>query len=556
MSDLSRLPHDPEGFFGLSEGYDRRDLKRAYGKAIRQFKPDKQPREFQLVRDGYERLEKQLRYGNQQQQLADAASAWTPKADEDKSAAADTFAPRLTPSSNQKKPKPQLTIKQLAVIDPAAAILKLRQKTQRSPPDYYLAAVLADATQGRPTSKYLSNLIEGLTVFPHDPGLIALATDYIKTDVTDSMATKVVEFVAKKIRSPLFYMLTESLWLRLVTTMEFESFSSLLSNCETQIVQSDSAARTAFYLRLLRIAIWVAPLPWVDRIMQGIEAHSAELDYGATNDLELLTEIRQLKELKSTLSNPVRQQLFKAVHLACQTDEVAVVPKIIQILSDLSRDSAAIEQAFPMSESSELSSDDLAWVSLVSRLVYQLDSYTLEASEVPGDRIAAQTAHLLNDLNISLTAVVAGVEKARSRYKQMPMIAWMTLGSIGGTLFLLPIVFLFLSDAVAGITCLLGIITLFTVLLVSFYSWLYPKFLHPKLERQQHRWLVRAYAKHWRRRLFRFAQSDNENIQVQSARIEAVGARMGKPEVSNLALHFIRQDIGLSIFATIRTVLR
>ena len=66
MKNLDLLPSDPESFFGLSSPYDRRDLKRAYGKAIRQYNPESHPAEFQLVRDAYERLEKQLRYGKQQ----------------------------------------------------------------------------------------------------------------------------------------------------------------------------------------------------------------------------------------------------------------------------------------------------------------------------------------------------------------------------------------------------------------------------------------------------------------------------------------------------------
>ena len=65
MNDIQCLPNQPEKFFGLDQGYDRRDLKRAYGKAIRLFKPETHAAEFQLIRAAYERLERQLRYGRQ-----------------------------------------------------------------------------------------------------------------------------------------------------------------------------------------------------------------------------------------------------------------------------------------------------------------------------------------------------------------------------------------------------------------------------------------------------------------------------------------------------------
>ena len=77
MNDLSLLATDPELFFGLDEGYERRDLKRAYGKAIRRYKPETHPAEFQQIRDAYERLEQRLRYGQQRREQQEAAQAWT-----------------------------------------------------------------------------------------------------------------------------------------------------------------------------------------------------------------------------------------------------------------------------------------------------------------------------------------------------------------------------------------------------------------------------------------------------------------------------------------------
>jgi len=60
------LPHDPVTFFGLKTGFDRKTLKRAYGKLIRQFKPEKFPEEFQRIRAAFETLDGQLRYGQVQ----------------------------------------------------------------------------------------------------------------------------------------------------------------------------------------------------------------------------------------------------------------------------------------------------------------------------------------------------------------------------------------------------------------------------------------------------------------------------------------------------------
>ena len=33
--DWQLLPHDPQGFFGLADGFDRKDLKRSYNRLLR-----------------------------------------------------------------------------------------------------------------------------------------------------------------------------------------------------------------------------------------------------------------------------------------------------------------------------------------------------------------------------------------------------------------------------------------------------------------------------------------------------------------------------------------
>lgn len=547
MSDLNYLPHDPVGFFELPDSYDRRDLKRAYGKAIRQYKPETHPQEFQLIREAYERLEKQLRYGQQQQQRAEAVDAWAPPA-------AEEFATESAAQAERQPAQRQLSVRELALVDPAAAMSKLQEQSRRTAQDYYLAAILVDAAGGKMTAKYLGELLDGLMVYPHDPGLIALATEYLKTEVPDSMAGKIVQFVAKKLRSPLFYMLTESLWVRMVNTMPFDEFESLLSGCERLITQSQPGTRRTFFLRLLRSGIWVASPEWTNRILYEIESHSAGMDQGTEYELEFLTEIQKLMQSGESRSGPVRSQLFAAMRLICQHDEPASLAKVNQILSDLGRDSTAIQTAFPVNESLE-DNDDEIWISLVHKLVYQLQAYAWETEEIPPERIMSQTVQLLQDLQPTAVKVLSGVDRARSRFKQMPLISWMVVGSIVG-IFPVCIPAFLLPEGIGGLVCVIGIVFLIVGLFVSFYRWLFPKFLEGRMERSQHRMLMRDYSTLWRSRLFRFVQSNHETINVHSARIESVAARAGRTDLGNTIQHFLRNDAGLCLFAAIQTVLR
>ena len=55
---------DPIEFFELSGDFTAKDLKRAYTRKIKKYKPEKFPEEFKQIREAYEELEREMAYGN------------------------------------------------------------------------------------------------------------------------------------------------------------------------------------------------------------------------------------------------------------------------------------------------------------------------------------------------------------------------------------------------------------------------------------------------------------------------------------------------------------
>ncbi len=541
MSDLRLLPHDPVGFFVLEQGYDRRDLKRAYGVAIRQYKPETHPDEFRRVRDAYEQLEKQLRYGSRQQELSIAADTWT------------NSVPVKTTPAEPSEIKRERTLSELALIDPSAAAARLRTQVRRTPPDYYLAAVLADATEGKPTAKYLGRLIEGLVAFPSDPGLTMLATEYLRGGASDASDERTVEFVAKELRSPVFYMLTEPVWLRLVKKIPFGRFALLLQRCEQSIHQTDPVMRATFCLRLLQSAVWVAPPQWIDAMLSDLESHSIELDIARQNDLEFVAEIRQLLKLRasSPLRDPIREKLLKALRLACQAETGASLSKIVDLLAEIARDASGVQRAFPLGNEEE----DRIWVSVVYKLVQQVEAFEMESNTVPMERIAVQTMHLIRDLEPTAVEVTSAAGRTESHYKTYPLVLWLLCGTTLGCLLLVMTSFSLTGDAV-GLFFGIGIISLFAGLLWSFYGYLYPKFLQPRQENAMRRGMLASYGEKWRSRLFRYVKSSPETIDVHASRIAAICANINRSDLTNIIHHFMRLDGGLCLFAALQTVIR
>lgn len=60
--DVNRWPMDPETLLGVRSDISRRDLKRAYARLIRRYKPEHAPEEFRRLRAAYEELDRELEW--------------------------------------------------------------------------------------------------------------------------------------------------------------------------------------------------------------------------------------------------------------------------------------------------------------------------------------------------------------------------------------------------------------------------------------------------------------------------------------------------------------
>lgn len=66
-SDVHRWPDDPYELLGVQFGVLPRDLKRAYTRLIRTYKPEQSPDEFRLIREAYEKVLKHIEwFGNRE----------------------------------------------------------------------------------------------------------------------------------------------------------------------------------------------------------------------------------------------------------------------------------------------------------------------------------------------------------------------------------------------------------------------------------------------------------------------------------------------------------
>ena len=60
--DPAQWPANPFTLLGVDQKVDRRELRRAYTRLIRRFKPEHFPEQFRRIRDAYESVERYLQY--------------------------------------------------------------------------------------------------------------------------------------------------------------------------------------------------------------------------------------------------------------------------------------------------------------------------------------------------------------------------------------------------------------------------------------------------------------------------------------------------------------
>ena len=524
--DWTLLPHQPVRFFGLGGQFDRRDLKRAYGKLIRTFKPETHPNEFQRIRRAYEQLENQVRYGLQQEAMNHQANAWNLSTDSTRETNSDQT---LQPTA----PAPEAT--QTAVANPTATYQQLRQNQVKSPQDFFFLAVVSDIVSGGDANSFLKWLLQGLQQHPHDAGLQQLLREYLRTDIDLKLAPAVLQSCAKSLPGDVFYRLTEPLWDRIIRDTPFPKFAKLLAACEKLVKHKEGMARVTFCLRMLRVALWKANKQWIETAFKIIQSHGTELDGAAEHELEFLFLVRDyLQHDRGNLEDsPIRTQLDKMIRSYCEDDWDVALGVIVRTQDELARNSLGMIDAFPV----DVDTDDFRLLSLCMMITSEAAQQSeAEHQASGGKKSERQSMATLSDLRDSLGPVIQKVTWQRRRTYVPPFVAIVIIA---------PLLLFSGFQATVFVLCL----TAWALISVAgYYLLLKPKFLDPRADNKTSEVLLQAYRNNWRKRLFRYVQSTGEAPQAAVDRLQDDARATGASEWMNVVLSHIQLDAALIMF--------
>jgi hypothetical protein len=531
------LPHDPLGFFGLASGFDRKDLKRAYGKLIRIYKPESSPQEFQRIREAYEELESQYRYGVQAQVSNQLLNAWSQIAKNDASTTSSSKVSSDLAASGSAGESQTTSIQELACKNPVEAYKRLAANNDKSPQDFFLIAILADVVDRTDPQRFLKWLLTGIKQFPTDPGLGRLIREHLTSDVDSATASSVLTTLSKIVSGDVFFQLTEPLWGRLLKDYSFEKFSKLLETCESNFQRGAVQAKLVFYVHILRLSLWRANVQWFEKHWSFVQQHGSELPAGLEPDIEMLTLIREyfMRDRPKSESDPIRKQIDEMIRSYCEDPWLVSTAKIAQVQNEIARNSNAFMDAFQAKESET----DHRILSLCALLAYEVSEQTgLSYDAHVGEGLTRQADQTVADLRNESERVWAKITWMMWR---LNLIAY-------SLLVLLPLVFLwgwFSRETMLVIVVawlILGTLIHFAVV-KQFY-------LNEQSKRGTQRIAIAAYEGVWRPRLFRYVQSCHVSPHDAMETLQKSGYHVGDQQLVGIVLSYAQADFGLRIFHT------
>ena len=338
--DWSLLPNHPAGFFGLGAQFDRRELKRAYNELIRRFKPERFPQEFQRIRAAYEELEDAIRYGAQPEsptvlreptEWPEKAAAWH----------------QLTLTDGQPTTQQSLE-ERIRSGDVQCAYEELKAQRKKSPLDFYTLALLSDVVPGSDAHQFADWLLRGLQVHPNEAGLSRLLHTYLsELPNLDGCEPLLVE-CSKVLGEMVFYPVTDPFWQRLLRAGDFERFARALKLCEANFKGLNIDNRIAFYIYILKPAVWLADKEWLAQAYGFIDSNYDRVPNYLDYDLEILSRLKGYQDVRDSFVaiSDLTARLDAAIQSYFTDEQTVADQHVLDCQSLIARDTNQLSAAF------------------------------------------------------------------------------------------------------------------------------------------------------------------------------------------------------------------
>lgn len=259
--DWKHLPSDPARFFGLDADHDERDLRRAYARAIRRYKPETHPVEFQRIRSAFDAL-------RQDALLAE----W------------DEPVHREVPTPQEWRPRGDGS-----------------GNSDGGPEHYLQQALVSDVVEGS-EHDFGGWLLAGVRRHPEAHELRTLLVLFWERAADARDLTSCIEQLQAIVGRAGAGLPSYPLWRRLLTERGFDELRTAWDRTWSDAWGETRALQDLLLCRLLPDLVRTAPLPWVEEQLRRMEAdiqRDGMLDDGELFALRAMADSRRAREERS-----------------------------------------------------------------------------------------------------------------------------------------------------------------------------------------------------------------------------------------------------------------
>ncbi len=291
--DWSLLPNHPRKFFGLSETFDRKELKRSYSRLIKIYKPEQSPQEFQKIREAYEQLERWINSPTPPESdlffhsLSPIETGEPPLPsglsedlmtlhdlvfDAGQSAEHRDGQPSKNGVPPQKQPVADSIPELLKQHSPLELFEKIYTRPQKTANDYIALAFLSDLVRHPERGQFVNWLCQGLKTAGDDPALNRLVFHYCRGKISGKKLVSVLTALSDVLPAQRLMYVTEPLWSTLLRR-DFALFRTLWTTKIQPVRDLQATYIIPFLVENLSAAAWVADKDWLDDQLDYINDH-------------------------------------------------------------------------------------------------------------------------------------------------------------------------------------------------------------------------------------------------------------------------------------------
>ena len=324
----SHLPHSPELFFGCDDSSSRRDLKRAYNKILKKFKPEQFPDEFKKIRKAFEDLDARISYGLKSTSVFLDFSESEDEGQESLDIVLNAEEEELKDLEIQDPfgDKDERLYEDLQVLFKKNANIRelLEQqkfKGVKSSTDVVLEALIKEVENK--SFSVLDSIIEAYSSERGNSHLKSFLFHFLRTKTLKKDIDECLEKMAFNVDASDFFYLTELLWFRLADEKGIEHCCTKITELENKIGYIPPESLSVFYLHFCTRYIFDLEEKFLVEKMDLIEDCSSEFYWREDNEANFLTLLYDYREsLESFLTScPTRQKLHKIIETWCKTEE-------------------------------------------------------------------------------------------------------------------------------------------------------------------------------------------------------------------------------------------